>query len=253
MAKSYQQHELGKCYPVMSESELDELADDIGKNGQNFPVLLFNEEIIDGWNRYLACEMAGVDPWVVDETSALKGRDLFAYVLSNNGVRRHMSVKDRSIAAVKLSKTKALKEKAAENQKKSLKRGNSPSLPKGSDGESKRAVAVAAKAVGASPTSTARAATVLKSGAAATKKAMEKDEISLNKAAEISKLPKSDQAAAVKEAKKPAKQKRPDRTILLTKVRSDFGRVVRGLDGLGLGKRLGIHIDAIAKEIKVHE
>ena len=79
--------------------------------------------------------------------------------------------------------------------------------PKEPRAETQRATVQAAKAAGASTASAKRAAKVLKDGASATKRAMDDGNLSLNKVADITKLPKIEQAAvveAVTDKKSPA-------------------------------------------------
>lgn len=60
MAESYD-----KFLPDLPEEELNALADDIAKRGQLYPILKdSNGLVIDGRQRLMACEQAGVEPWI---------------------------------------------------------------------------------------------------------------------------------------------------------------------------------------------
>ena len=56
-------HPLADTFPMMSDGELQELAEDIKKNGQRDPVLFAiidgKEVLIDGRNRAAACLLSG--------------------------------------------------------------------------------------------------------------------------------------------------------------------------------------------------
>ncbi len=82
-------HDLSKLFGDMSRDELAKLSNDIGQNGLNHPITLWQGQILDGWHRYQACESAGVEPlftdYVGDEITALR------FVMQENALRRHLS------------------------------------------------------------------------------------------------------------------------------------------------------------------
>ena len=56
-------HPAADLFPMLSDSELRALADDIKANGQAIPVAVLNGTyILDGRNRCAACKLAGVEP-----------------------------------------------------------------------------------------------------------------------------------------------------------------------------------------------
>jgi ParB-like chromosome segregation protein Spo0J len=79
-------HPLSNDYPMMSEAEIDALAEDIKENGQREPITVYQGQILDGRNRDEACHRAGVDPVTVEYT----GDDPAAFVTSANLHRRHL-------------------------------------------------------------------------------------------------------------------------------------------------------------------
>lgn len=82
-------HPYADRFPMLDTDELNRLADDIRENGLRNPIVLDGEgRILDGRNRWAACEIADVTPVTV----AFDGDDEAAYVLSANGARRHQSV-----------------------------------------------------------------------------------------------------------------------------------------------------------------
>ena len=78
--------------------ELEELAQDIRKNGLLFPITIFEKMILDGRNRWAACKRAHVKPAFVE----FSGEDPVAFVLSNNLARRHLPAGKRAEYAVKI-------------------------------------------------------------------------------------------------------------------------------------------------------
>jgi Predicted transcriptional regulators len=53
-------HELAALFPAMSN--LQELADDIKEHGLIEDIVTLGDKILDGRQRYAACEMAGIKP-----------------------------------------------------------------------------------------------------------------------------------------------------------------------------------------------
>ena len=83
----YRINEIADALPMVSDVELQELADDIKANGQIESIKLWNDEIIDGRNRYAACKLAGVDP----RFETIEVDDPVSYVTSTNVRRRHLT------------------------------------------------------------------------------------------------------------------------------------------------------------------
>lgn len=96
---SYEYHPLANLFPLMAEAEIDELAENIRVNGLTYPIVLYEDKILDGRNRYLACQQAGVTP----EFSEFSGDDPIQFVLSVNLHRRHLTIAQRAEIADKLA------------------------------------------------------------------------------------------------------------------------------------------------------
>ena len=143
-------HPAAELFPMMTDGELKALADDIKANGLQQPVVLYGAQLLDGRNRWRACEMAGVEVKVKDWA----GKDAVAYVRSLNLHRRHLSSAQRAALAVKAEPVYA--EAAAEKKKSALKKGNKQEArkvgnrPNGKQDNAARALAQAAKETGAS-------------------------------------------------------------------------------------------------------
>lgn len=63
--KKYEFHPIASIFPMMNDSDLNRLADDIMAKGLNHPITIFEDKILDGRNRYKACELVGYDPAVI--------------------------------------------------------------------------------------------------------------------------------------------------------------------------------------------
>lgn len=86
-------------FPEMKEEDYTLLLDDIKSNGFDVsqPVILYNGEILDGWNRYRACSELDINP----SYDNFKGdeNEAFAFVLRTNKRRNLTSSQWSAIAA----------------------------------------------------------------------------------------------------------------------------------------------------------
>jgi ParB-like chromosome segregation protein Spo0J len=91
-------HPVASLFPMMSDEELDDLAEDIRRNGQADPILIDRyRQVIDGRNRLDACRRAKVSPDMV-RTDV---EDVVALILSKNVNRRHLSKGQQAMAVAK--------------------------------------------------------------------------------------------------------------------------------------------------------
>jgi hypothetical protein len=130
----YRIHPAANLFPLMSEAELQELADDIKQHGQHDHILyvltveqtarqrrshasravspyLPDERpnpdevmILDGRNRLLACELAGVEPQFRHAPEAGDSSDPIAFVISKNLQRRHLTAEQKAAIVLKAAK-----------------------------------------------------------------------------------------------------------------------------------------------------
>src|ERR1700736_5930629 len=91
IAFDLQLHPLCELFPPMSQSELQALAEDMRNRGQLEPIIVCNGKILDGRNRYRACEIAGVEPFTIEFSPTGADRTPEQYILSQNVLRRHMT------------------------------------------------------------------------------------------------------------------------------------------------------------------
>lgn len=104
-------HELSNLFPLMNEKELEELSQDISKNGLLEPIVLYENKILDGRNRYRACQLHQL-PF---ETIKFNGNcNPFDYVISLNLHRRHLNAAQRAELGIIIFERE--KEKAKQRQ-----------------------------------------------------------------------------------------------------------------------------------------
>ena len=87
-------HPAANLFPMLGDDRIAELAADIRENGQREPIQILGGKILDGRNRYHACEMAGVTPQF---SQVSEGTNPWAFVWSLNGQRRDLSEDQRYI------------------------------------------------------------------------------------------------------------------------------------------------------------
>ena len=106
----YPVHPVASMFPMIKDDELQALADDIKANGQYEPILLATYDmsdpdgwfLLDGRNRFKACELAGVEPlfsreYLLLNAGADEGAELITpesaaeWIISHNLKRRHLT------------------------------------------------------------------------------------------------------------------------------------------------------------------
>lgn len=89
-------HPAADLFPMMADDDLQALADDIREHGLRQPIVRDSDGlIVDGRNRLLACELAGVEP----EFATCNGADPVALVVSLNVKRRNLTKQQRAVIA----------------------------------------------------------------------------------------------------------------------------------------------------------
>ena len=100
MPKQLEPNPLAALFPELLTEELTQLAQDIKQRGQLEPIILYNGQILDGWNRYRACGIAGVKPRIEEFNAKAAKRSPEEFVLSRNLRRRHLSVGQKAAIAL---------------------------------------------------------------------------------------------------------------------------------------------------------
>lgn len=84
-------HPLAELFPLTEGDDFERLVADIRKHGLRIPITLYEGMILDGRNRARACEQLGIEPATVEYT----GADPRAVVISQNVMRRHLTIEQR--------------------------------------------------------------------------------------------------------------------------------------------------------------
>jgi len=177
----YEQHPLSAAFPAMSPLDIKALADDIKENGLHSAITIYKGQVLDGWHRYMACEIAKVPPRTVE----YRGSKPAEYVRSHNWHRRHMTESQKAMAQVRISEWRES--------------GVTSRSAPGAD--LPPTTAKMAEDAGVSERTIASAKVVEANGSDELKTAVVQGEVSVKKAAEVAKKPKREQAKALREAK----------------------------------------------------
>lgn len=173
---NYEYHELANLFPLMDESQYSDLVADIKENGLMESIVLHEEKILDGRNRYNACNDAGVEPNFVK----YEGEDALSYVISLNLNRRHLNESQRAMIGGRLANMKV-----GDNQ---YGRQNSTTLTTNKD---------AAQKLNVSDYSIKKAKQVQKEGIEDLQKSVEAGRVSVSAASDIATLDKTEQEVVV--------------------------------------------------------
>jgi ParB-like chromosome segregation protein Spo0J len=108
-------HPAAMLFPMMQGTDFGALVEDIETNGLREPIVVYQEQILDGRNRLRACEIAGVEPRFVEWDGVSTP---LAFVVSRNLHRRHLNESQRSVIGAQV---KAMfEEEAAERRASTL-------------------------------------------------------------------------------------------------------------------------------------
>jgi hypothetical protein len=99
-AKQYEYHPFANAFPMMNDQEFAELVGDIEKHGLREELWLYEGKILDGRNRYKACQRLGVKPYYSDFEGTFE--QAAAFVVSKNLVRRHQDESSRAMSAARV-------------------------------------------------------------------------------------------------------------------------------------------------------
>jgi protein gp37 len=150
----YEVHPAADAFPLIEGEEFEELVQDIKRNGLREPIVLSHDKtvLIDGRNRYRACEAAGVD--MVHRTLGRHYDEVMILdlIVSLNVARRHLNQGQKAMTALALEAlyATALKPGRPEHTPEQIEHGTKKTVADLPPKEERLARTKAAKAVGAS-------------------------------------------------------------------------------------------------------
>jgi hypothetical protein len=182
-------HPYADLFPMIPESELQQLAADIREHGLRDPIVIYEGQILDGRNRYAACQLADVQP----RTMPFRGRDALEYVLSHNLYRRHLTESQRAMVAAGVAKlrpgTNRYQPKTDAIDGVGGKGGKVEVSIETSTTEQPNTMKAAADKLNVGRATVARAKQVIDHGADGLANLVRDDKVSVAAAAEVSRLP----------------------------------------------------------------
>lgn len=185
--------------PFGSVEDFRALCESLKIHGLLEPIILFEDKVLDGRRRQQACAELEI-PARYQHWSGECGSPI-AYVLAKNVDRRHLSVTERALIAVKA--LPLLKAEAAERKKASQAlpgeqaHKRRQAAPAGGKGKS---AAQAARAAGVSTRTVEQAARVIEHGEPDLQEALRQGRVSVSRAAELSQLSSEEQIEAARQA-----------------------------------------------------
>jgi N6-adenosine-specific RNA methylase IME4/ParB-like chromosome segregation protein Spo0J len=164
-------HPFAEIFPLLEGEEFAELVAGIKAYGLHEPIVVYQDQILDGRNRYRACVAAGIE-W---QTIPYAGDDPLGYVISLNLKRRHLNESQRAVVAAKLA---------------TLRRGDNQYTEGLPIGRSSELLNVGERTI-------ARAREVLDKGTPELAAAVERGQVSVSTAADVATLPQQEQIEIV--------------------------------------------------------
>ncbi len=160
----YKIHKFALAVPEMNPLEYSDLKKDLKENGQKVPIIIYNNEILDGRHRYKALTELKVEPKI----NSFKGTEVEAakLVISLNVKRRHLSRGQATLLGVdtllpaiqKAAKEKQVAAVVSGNKSRHIASSSKNRIP----GESVLTNDIVGKAVGASAATVAMGVKIAK-------------------------------------------------------------------------------------------
>jgi len=173
-------HEYANIYRMLPEAELQKLAENIKTMGQLLPITSYEGKILDGRNRYQACQIAKVEPRIEEYT----GDDPLGLIASLNDHRRHDEPSERAMVGARMA---------------NLIHGGQGGKLNSSMETLKPAITIerAAELSGSTPASIKRAKPIVQSGIPELQDMVDRGEVSIRTGSKVAKLAEAEQVEAV--------------------------------------------------------
>jgi len=114
-------HEVAALFPLMEEDEYKSLVEDIRSHGLHQPIWHYQGQIIDGRNRWRACQELQIEPLLREWDSEGEGEgSLVAFVVSLNLKRRHLSSSQKAVVALAVEKQLAVEARKQQGRRSDL-------------------------------------------------------------------------------------------------------------------------------------
>ena len=104
-------------FPEAKEEDFRELLEDIRSNGydQTLPIITYQGDILDGWNRWRACQILNIKPPILEFACGDNDAEALAYTLRTNK-RRNMPSGQKAALAVEAEELMAkIRDEASKN------------------------------------------------------------------------------------------------------------------------------------------
>lgn len=224
-------HEAANLFPLMEGKDFDALKADIAEHGQRDPVWTWSGKILDGRNRWRACEELGKEC----QTREWDGKGSpEAFVVSLNLHRRHLSESQRAMVASKIANI----EKGAHKDRPKF---AGQICPADSPGVS---VSEAAEMLNVGSKSVKKAKSIRAHGAAELVAAVEGGDVSVHAAYQVAHQPVAEQRDFVKARREGMHHAGKNGNGIVAKTKTHKGRkapaAIRGAIGTLVGLATGL-------------
>lgn len=171
--------EFKNLIPKLSEEEFKQLEENIIEEGCREPIILWNDTIIDGHNRYEICKRNNIEFKTTNKEFSNR-EEAKKWIIKNQFGRRNLSIYDKSVLALKLENL--FKEKAKENLKTSTGGSNPQPFHKSEKVEPINTTKEIAKIAGTSHDTIARVKKIEEKAPEDVKEKVKNGEMSINQA-----------------------------------------------------------------------
>lgn len=170
-------HPIADIFPLLEGEAFDALCRDVEEKGLMEPIWLYDDKILDGRNRWRACQETGTET----RYRQYEGTDPVGFVVSLNVQRRHLDESQRAMISARIA---------------TMERGDNQHAPIGACSQEE-----AAELLSVARRSVQRAAKVLDEGTPELIAAVDSGEIKVSAAAVLAELPKTSQNSVLEGVK----------------------------------------------------